>query len=283
MRKEDKAWMDITKFLPTEEDENRYGEILVSRPNQQDHIWMPRKVAIQNPATYPFWKRTYFTSIPQLITTEIQAINRIPIVEANYEKAIELIYHQVHFLRGRLITSGIGKAGQIAHNLATTFCSTGTPAYFLNPVEAMHGDLGMLTPWDAMLLVSNSGKTRELIEMVFAAKEILRENKFILITGNPDAALGTMAEVILPTGNPPEVCPLGLTPTTSITCMTVIGDILVTMMMEKIHFEAKDYYARHHGGYLGQKSKEMISNMNAKVFWKKEQEFKERTNNGREK
>jgi arabinose-5-phosphate isomerase len=150
----------------------------------------------------------------------------------------------------------MGKAGQIAMNMATTFSSTGTPAFFLHPSEAQHGDLGIVRDNDVMLLVSNSGKTRELLELVKLTRGLAPEMKFIVITGNPDSELAKEATVCLLTGAPEEVCILGLTPTTSTTVMTVIGDILVVGTMRKIQFNCKDYAKRHHGGYLGSKSRE---------------------------
>jgi arabinose-5-phosphate isomerase len=153
----------------------------------------------------------------------------------------------------------MGKAGEIARNLATTFCSTGTPAVFLHPGEAQHGDLGILQGKDVLLLISNSGETRELIELIELKDELFQSIPIILITSALDSPLTKMADSILLTGNPKEVCPLGLTPTTSTTTMSVIGDILVVLMMKKIEFTAEAYYKRHHGGYLGQKAKELKS------------------------
>ena len=149
----------------------------------------------------------------------------------------------------------MGKAGQIALNIATTFSSTGTPAVFLHPSDAQHGDLGIIQPNDILLLVSNSGKTREIIELCNLVKGLGYQLKVIVITGNPDSKLGHFSDVTISTGHPDEVCPLGLTPTTSTTVMTVIGDALVVLMMHKIGFTAADYAKRHHGGYLGDKSR----------------------------
>ena len=150
----------------------------------------------------------------------------------------------------------MGKAGQIGMNIATTFCSTGTVAVFLHPSEAQHGDLGLLRENDIMLLISNSGKTREIVELTHLARNLYPDIKFIVITGNPDSLLAQEADVCLSTGNPAEVCPLGLTPTTSTTMMTVIGDILVVNTMKKIGFDSEQYAKRHHGGYLGEKSRD---------------------------
>lgn len=197
--------------------------------------------------------------IHAILEQEAEAVRNIPVTSA-YDEAISLIAHHVHEAGGTLITSGMGKAGQIAMNIATTFSSTGTPAFFLHPSEAQHGDLGIVRPNDIMLLISNSGKTRELVELVNLTRGLVSAMKFIVITGNPESPLAAEADVCLPTGAPKEVCPLGLTPTTSTTVMTVIGDILVVGTMKRIHFTNKDYAKRHHGGYLGSKSREQSKN-----------------------
>ncbi|MEG1685747.1 MAG: SIS domain-containing protein [Bacteroides sp.] len=195
-------------------------------------------------------------SIKELLQKEAQAVLNIPVTDA-YEKAVDMIVEQVHLKKGKLVTAGMGKAGQIAMNIATTFCSTGIPAVFLHPSEAQHGDLGILQENDLLLLISNSGKTREIVELT-KLSHILNPNlKFIVITGNPDSPLANESNVCLCTGNPKEVCVLGMTPTTSTTAMTVIGDILVVQTMKKTNFTIADYSKRHHGGYLGEKSREL--------------------------
>lgn len=195
-------------------------------------------------------------SIKQLLQDEAAAILNIP-VNDNYEKAVDLIVEQVHTKGGKLVTSGMGKAGQIAMNIATTFCSTGIPAVFLHPSEAQHGDLGILQRNDLLLLISNSGKTREIVELTHLAHKLNPGLKFIVITGNADSPLAKEANICLHTGNPREVCPLGMTPTTSTTTMTVMGDILVVETMRKTGFTIHEYSLRHHGGYLGERSREL--------------------------
>ncbi len=192
--------------------------------------------------------------IKELLRRESEAILNIPASES-FTEATDLIRKKVHENRGKLVCSGMGKAGQIAINIATTFSSTGTPAVFLHPSDAQHGDLGVIQENDILLLISNSGKTREIIELVGLAKRLHNGLPLIVITGNPEGDLAQQADVILHTGHPEEVCPLGLTPTTSTTTMTVIGDILVVLMMKKIGFKPADYAKRHHGGYLGIKSR----------------------------
>ena len=172
-------------------------------------------------------------SIKQLLQQEAQAVLNIPVTDA-YEKAVKLIVEQIHQKKGKLVTSGMGKAGQIAMNIATTFCSTGIPSVFLHPSEAQHGDLGILQKND-----------------------LDPELKFIVITGNPDSPLAKESDVCLSTGKPAEVCVLGMTPTTSTTAMTVIGDILVVQTMKETGFTIAEYSKRHHGGYLGEKSRSL--------------------------
>jgi len=192
--------------------------------------------------------------IIDLLNQEADAVRNIP-VSGSYFKAVELIYQKVHKEGGKVIASGMGKAGQIAENIATTLSSTGTPAVFLHPSEAQHGDLGVIRENDILIVLSNSGKTREILELVQLTHNLYQKVPLIVITGNPDGELPKIAEVSLFTGNPKEVCALGLTPTTSTTTMTVIGDILVVLEMKKIGFSFADYAKRHHGGYLGQKSR----------------------------
>lgn len=192
--------------------------------------------------------------IQDILAHEAKAVANIPIND-NYEQTVELINKAVHKNGGKVIASGMGKAGQIAINIATTLSSTGTPSVFLHPSDAQHGDLGVIQPNDILLLVSNSGKTREILELFKLARNLYPSIKIIALVGKSDSPLGELSDTILETGNPKEVCPLGLSPTTSTTAMTVIGDILVVLMMDKIQFSAEEYAKRHHGGYLGQQSR----------------------------
>lgn len=193
-------------------------------------------------------------TIKKVIEQEANAIKNIP-VEDGFVDAVNLIFKQVHEKKGKLVTSGMGKAGQIAANIATTFSSTGTPAIFLHPSESQHGDLGVLQENDILLVISNSGKTREIIELIQLAKNLHTELPYIVISSHPNGTLAKEANAFIYTGNPKEVCPLELSPTTSTTVMTVIGDALVVSMMNKIGFTSEDYAKRHHGGYLGDKSR----------------------------
>jgi len=193
--------------------------------------------------------------IRELIRKEMEAIERIPI-DGAILKAVDIIYRQVHQRNGKVVVTGMGKAGQIGDNIATTLSSTGTPAIFIHPAEAQHGDLGVLQSNDVVIAISNSGKTREVIEFEFLARRLYPDLNLIVLTGNNQSDLCAKANVVLHTGGPEEICPLGLTPTTSTTVMTVAGDVLVVLLMERIGFTKEQYALRHHSGYLGQKAKE---------------------------
>lgn len=193
--------------------------------------------------------------IKEILAKEADAIRSIPLND-DYHKVVELIYNKVHVHGGKIIASGMGKAGHVANHMATALSSTGTPALFLHPSEAQHGDLGVIRENDVLLVLSNSGKTTEILELVGLAHALYPGIPVVIITGNPDGPLALQSNMVLYTGNPAEVCPLGLTPTTSATVMAVIGDVLVVLLMKRIGFTSSDYAKRHHGGYLGQKSRE---------------------------
>lgn len=193
--------------------------------------------------------------IKEILAKEADAIRSIPLND-DYDKVVELIYNKVHVHGGKIIASGMGKAGHVANHMATALSSTGTPALFLHPSEAQHGDLGVIRENDVLLVLSNSGKTTEILELVGLAHALYPGIPVVIITGNPDGPLALQSNMVLYTGDPAEVCPLGLTPTTSATVMAVIGDVLVVLLMKRIGFTSSDYAKRHHGGYLGQKSRE---------------------------
>ena len=192
--------------------------------------------------------------IKKYIEEEVKAIKNIP-VDGKIEEVVNIIYQKVHIDYGKVIISGMGKAGQIGMNIATTLSSTGTPAAFIHPSEAQHGDLGLIQKNDVLILISNSGKTREILEFQELANQLYNNLTVIALTGDLNSKLAKVSDECLFTGNPKEICPLGLTPTTSTTVMTVVGDILVVSMMKKINFSKKDYAKRHHSGYLGEKAK----------------------------
>jgi arabinose-5-phosphate isomerase len=193
-------------------------------------------------------------TIQDIINREANAIKNIGSDES-FEKAVNLIHQQVHLNNGKVVISGMGKAGQIGVNIATTLSSTGTPAVFLHPSESQHGDLGIVQKNDILILISNSGKTREIVELEVLVKRLYSDIKIIGLTGNLEGDLAQSSDVVLYTGAPKEVCPLGLTPTTSTTAMTVIGDVIIVLLMQKIGFTKEEYAKRHHSGYLGSKAR----------------------------
>ena len=164
--------------------------------------------------------------------------------------------HAIEFLKGtkgRVIVTGIGKSGHIGQNIAATFASTGTPAHFVHPTEASHGDLGMITREDAILALSWSGETVELSNILtFAVRFAV---PLIAITSRADSALGRAATVVLELPRAPEACPHGLAPTTSTTMTLAMGDCLAVALLEAKGFTAHDFKVFHPGGSLGAKLK----------------------------
>lgn len=153
--------------------------------------------------------------------------------------------------RGRVVVSGLGKSGHVARKLAATFASTGTPAFFVHPAEANHGDLGMITPDDVVVMLSNSGETDELVAL---APHIRRSGAAIVaITGNERSSLATAADVHLDAAVDSEACPLGLAPTASTTAALALGDALALALLDARGFSADDFARSHPGGALGRR------------------------------
>jgi arabinose-5-phosphate isomerase len=150
---------------------------------------------------------------------------------------------------GRVIVGGIGKSGQIARKVAATLASTGTPAQFVHPSEASHGDLGMVTAQDAVLLFSKSGENGELADILSYTRRF--SIPLVAITGNPQSTLGLAADVVLLLPDVPEACPMGLAPTTSTTMMMALGDALAVALLERSGFSADRFRVLHPGGRLG--------------------------------
>jgi len=153
--------------------------------------------------------------------------------------------------RGRVIVTGIGKSGHIAGKLAATLASTGTPAFFLHPAEASHGDLGMITAADVLLAVSNSGETPEILLMMPHLKRTAVP--LVLMTGKPGSTLARAATVVLDVSVPEEACPLNLAPTASTTAALAMGDALAVTLLEARGFTREDFALSHPGGALGRK------------------------------
>jgi len=189
----------------------------------------------------------------EIIQKEIDAISKIPV------RRIDELVHWLDLRmtqRTRIITSGMGKAGQVAHAFATTLCSTGISASFMHPSEAQHGDLGIIQPGDIVFVFSNSGKTTEIIQLVELIQQNLEyKNLIVAIVGNRSYHFEIKCAEVVQFGPVEEVCPLGLTPTTSTTCMSVICDMIVAGLIEKRKFTKEQYSKFHHGGYLGEVSR----------------------------
>ena len=153
--------------------------------------------------------------------------------------------------QGRFIVAGIGKSGHVARKIAATLASTGTPSYFVHPGEASHGDMGMITDHDVVLMLSNSGENAELSDLIHYTRRY--GITLIAMTGNPDSALARHADIRLILPKVPEACPNGLAPTTSTTMMMALGDALAVALLERMGLTAEKYKVFHPGGKLGQK------------------------------
>ena len=165
----------------------------------------------------------------------------------------------LHACRGRVVVSGIGKSGHIARKLAATLASTGTPAFFVHPAEAQHGDLGMITPDDVVVMLSNSGETDELVTLV---PHVRRQGAAIVaITGQGQSSLAQAAQVHLDAGVDAEACPLGLAPTACTTAALALGDALALALLDARGFSAEDFARSHPGGTLGRRLLTRVSDV----------------------
>ena len=179
---------------------------------------------------------------------EAQAIlSLIPNLDDNFTKAIELIIES----KGKLIVTGVGKSGHIGAKIASTMASTGTPAFFVNPLDAFHGDLGMIGKGDVVLAISNSGQTDELLRFIPLLKE--RNIPIISMSGNPASLLAKYSECHLNVAVEREACPLNLAPTSSTTATLAMGDAIACALMTVRNFQAKDFAQFHPGGSLGRR------------------------------
>ena len=185
-----------------------------------------------------------------LIEKEISYIKKIQTDQI--EELVDVLYNRD--IHSKIFTCGMGKAGQIAHTLSTTLSSTGNPSFFIHPSEAQHGDLGMITKFDVIIVISNSGKTTEVIEFIKLTKELYPDIQIYSILGSMNSEISEMSNHTIIYGPVEEICPLELTPTTSTTCMGVICDLIVVGLMELNKFTKENYSKLHHGGYLYKKA-----------------------------
>jgi arabinose-5-phosphate isomerase len=182
----------------------------------------------------------------QVIEMEANAIRAIDVTD-EFEDAVNTLLN----CKGRVVTTGIGKAGFIAHKFAATLSSTGTPAFYIHPAEAGHGDMGMLDEGDCIIAFSTSGKSIEVIEMLEIAHHLGIES-IIGITSHTDSPLRDLSQIVLNMGpDIEEPCPLKITPSATIAVMLAISDAIALTLMELKNFTKEDYGMRHHKGYLG--------------------------------
>ncbi len=187
-------------------------------------------------------------SAKRTITIEGNAVNALLArIDTDFARACELMLN----CDGRVIVTGMGKSGHIGNKIAATLASTGTPAFFVHPGEASHGDLGMVTSKDVVLALSNSGNTHEVLTIVPLIKRM--GARLISMTGVPGSPLATQAQVHLNVGVAEEACPLGLAPTSSTTVALVMGDALAVALLEARGFSAEEFAFSHPGGTLGRR------------------------------
>ncbi|MGK7753696.1 MULTISPECIES: KpsF/GutQ family sugar-phosphate isomerase [unclassified Roseovarius] len=191
------------------------------------------------------------TPTPTDIARDVLTIERdaLDLMRDTLPEAFNAVVECLLRVPGRVIVSGMGKSGHVAAKIAATFASTGTPAQYVHPGEASHGDLGMVTRQDAVILISNSGETRELADIIAHCARF--SIQLVALTKKPDSALARQADHVLTLPDAPEACGIGMAPTTSTTCAMAMGDALAVAMMKLRGFERENFLAFHPGGTLG--------------------------------
>jgi len=187
--------------------------------------------------------------IADILAAEAAALAAVA-VTPSFERAVLALRDS----NGKVLTTGMGKAGHVARKFASTLCSTGTPSAYLHPGEAAHGDLGVIQPDDCIVAFSTSGKTREVIEMLRIGRHI-GLGTVIGVTSHADSELRELSDIVVDMGTIAEPCALGLTPSASILVMMGISDAIALTLMELKGFTKNDFGLRHHGGYLGKKAR----------------------------
>ena len=191
---------------------------------------------------------TYSERAKEIFAEEITELEKLGLsIDERFDEAVEMIYA----CRGKLVVMGIGKTGIIGHKIASSLASTGTSAIFVNAVEAVHGDLGMVSREDVVMLVSNSGSTNEILNVIAPLRNI--GCRIIAMTGDIKSPLAQQADLTISIHVDKEACPLGLAPTTSTTATALMGDALTVCLMEKRHFKAENFAVYHPGGALGRR------------------------------
>lgn len=189
---------------------------------------------------------SYSENAKQIFESEIKELLLLSTkIDSSFDRVVEAVLS----CKGKLVLMGIGKTGIIAHKIASSLASTGTPAIFVNAVEAVHGDLGMVGSDDIVMLVSNSGATNEILNVIAPLRNI--GCQLIALTGNPQSPLAKDSDLVLSTHIEHEACPLGLAPTTSTTATLMMGDALMVCLMQQRQFRAENFAVYHPGGALG--------------------------------
>ena len=200
----------------------------------------------------------YATRAKERFDAEIREIEKLrDTIDTSFNQVIEVL----HACQGKVVMMGIGKTGIIAHKMAASFASTGTPSIFVNAAEAVHGDLGMLSANDVAILVSNSGATNEILNIIDPLRRL--GCTIVAMTGNLDSPLAQRADYALSIHVDTEACPLGLAPTTSTTATLLMGDALMVCLMEMRQFKAENFALYHPGGALGRKLLGRVTNVMA--------------------
>ena len=198
---------------------------------------------------------SYSERAKEIFAEEITELEKLGLsIDERFDEAVEMI----DACRGKLVVMGIGKTGIIGHKIASSLASTGTPAIFVNAVEAVHGDLGMVSGVDVVMLVSNSGSTNEILNVIAPLRNI--GCRIIAMTGDVKSPLAQQADLTISIHVDKEACPLGLAPTTSTTATALMGDALTVCLMEKRHFKAENFALYHPGGALGRQLLARVKN-----------------------
>ena len=199
---------------------------------------------------------TYSQRAKQIFEAEIEELHKLAAtIDSSFDKAIDLIQK----CQGKVVVMGIGKTGIIGHKIASSLASTGTPAVFVNAAEAVHGDLGIVNGKDVVLLVSNSGSSSEILNVIEPVRKL--GCTIIAMTGDMSSRLAKEADLVVSIHVDKEACPLGLAPTTSTTATALMGDALMVCLMEKHHFKAENFAVYHPGGALGRQLLGRVKNL----------------------
>lgn len=195
----------------------------------------------------------FLERVQTVLVAESQAIMQIP--SDTLINKLPLLAEMILNCKGKTIITGVGKNGSVAERVAATLSCTGTPSCYLSPLNAVHGDLGMLSSGDILLALSNSGRTQEIIDVVMQVRKYFTDVKIIILTGHPEHTLSQYADLSISYGIVEEPCPLGLTPSASLAVMSALLDALALGIMEQRGFTKADFARNHKFGYIAEKIK----------------------------